>query len=83
MTIDTGATPTDEPKFDLDISIVETDAGLAELMRLTDDSCGSTCQEDDGLTGPHRTAALRGSSDVSGTRLFPEGRATLLRCRSG
>lgn len=33
-----------EVEFDLDISIFETDAGLAELMRLTDDGCGSSCQ---------------------------------------
>jgi len=33
-----------EPEFDLDITVIETDAGLAELMRLTDDGCGSSCE---------------------------------------
>lgn len=52
MSIDAGPTPTSEPEFDLDISIVETDAGLAELMRLTDDGCGSTCQSACSTTCP-------------------------------
>jgi len=34
---------TDE-EFDLDISIVASGPVVAELMRSTDDGCGSTCQ---------------------------------------
>jgi len=30
--------------FDLDISIVETGPVIADLMRSTDDGCGTTCQ---------------------------------------
>lgn len=52
MTIGTEGTPTGEPAFDLDITIVETDAGLAELMRLTDDGCGSTCESACSTTCP-------------------------------
>ena len=31
-------------EFDLDISIVESGPVVAELMRITDDNCGQTCQ---------------------------------------
>lgn len=30
--------------FDLDVSIVETGPVIADLMRSTDDNCGTTCQ---------------------------------------
>jgi FxLD family lantipeptide len=33
-----------DPDFDLDVSIVETGPVIADLMRSTDDNCGSTCQ---------------------------------------
>lgn len=32
------------PDFDLDIRIVETGPVIADLVRSTDDNCGSTCQ---------------------------------------
>jgi FxLD family lantipeptide len=35
---------TTDPDFDLDISIVESGPMVADLMRSTDDGCGSTCQ---------------------------------------
>jgi len=38
------AAPTAETDFDLDVSIVESGPLLDELMRLTDDNCGTTCQ---------------------------------------
>ncbi|WP_241841609.1 FxLD family lanthipeptide [Pseudofrankia sp. BMG5.36] len=38
------AAPTVEADFDLDVSIVESGPILDELMRLTDDNCGTTCQ---------------------------------------
>lgn len=52
MTIDlkTGLEPgpesarPEEREFDLDISFIESDAGLSEFLRLTDDGCGSTCE---------------------------------------
>jgi FxLD family lantipeptide len=31
-------------EFDLDISIVESGPVIDELIRLTDDNCGSTCE---------------------------------------
>lgn len=37
------ATDTTDPEFDFDISIVESGPVVEELMRLTDDGCGSTC----------------------------------------
>lgn len=39
----TPATDTTDPEFDFDISIVESGPVVEELMRLTDDGCGSTC----------------------------------------
>lgn len=38
------ATPTTGGEFDLDISIVESGPVIDELIRLTDDNCGSTCE---------------------------------------
>ena len=37
-------TPAADSEFDLDVSIVESGPVVAELMRLTDDGCGSTCE---------------------------------------
>lgn len=37
------AVPTADTDFDLDVSIVEAGPVVAELMRSTDDNCGSTC----------------------------------------
>lgn len=40
-------TPTDTAagwEFDLDVSIVESGPVINELMRLTDDNCGATCE---------------------------------------
>ncbi|MGH3799373.1 MAG: FxLD family lanthipeptide [Pseudonocardiaceae bacterium] len=37
-------TPAADSEFDLDVSIVESGPVVAELMRLTDDNCGSTCE---------------------------------------
>jgi FxLD family lantipeptide len=31
-------------EFDLDIRIFESGTGLDEIIRMTDDGCGSTCQ---------------------------------------
>ena len=31
-------------EFDLDIRIFESGVGLDEVIRMTDDGCGSTCQ---------------------------------------
>lgn len=31
-------------EFDLDVSIVESGRVIDELMRLTDDNCGTTCE---------------------------------------
>lgn len=42
----------DAAEFDLDVVMFESDAGLAELMRLTDDGCGATCQSACGTTCP-------------------------------
>lgn len=48
MTIQTDAvapgTPAADSEFDLDVSIVESGPVIAELMRLTDDNCGTTCE---------------------------------------
>jgi FxLD family lantipeptide len=33
-----------DPDFELDVSIVETGPVIADLMRSTDDGCGTTCQ---------------------------------------
>ncbi|OXM59665.1 FxLD family lanthipeptide [Amycolatopsis vastitatis] len=32
------------PDWDLDLSIVESGPVVEEMMRLTDDGCGSTCE---------------------------------------
>jgi FxLD family lantipeptide len=37
-------TPAADSEFDLDVSIVESGPVVTELMRLTDDGCGSTCE---------------------------------------
>ncbi len=37
-------TPVADSEFDLDVSIVESGPVVTELMRLTDDGCGSTCE---------------------------------------
>lgn len=37
-------TPPVDSEFDLDVSIVESGPVVAELMQLTDDGCGSTCE---------------------------------------
>lgn len=34
---------TPDPVFDLDVSIVETGPLVTELLRMTDDGCGATC----------------------------------------
>lgn len=44
MTVGLDPARPDEGEFDLDITFAESDVGLAELLRLTDDGCGSTCQ---------------------------------------
>lgn len=36
--------PAADSEFDLDVSIVESSPVIDELMRLTDDNCGSTCE---------------------------------------
>lgn len=33
-----------ESEFDLDVSIVESGPVIDELMRITDDGCGTTCE---------------------------------------
>lgn len=38
------AAPAADAEFDLDVSIVESGSVITELMRLTDDNCGSTCE---------------------------------------
>ena len=38
------AAPAADSEFDLDVSIVESGPVIAELMRLTDDNCGNTCE---------------------------------------
>ena len=37
-------TASSDQEFDLDISVFETGTGLAEIIRTTDDGCGSTCE---------------------------------------
>jgi FxLD family lantipeptide len=37
------ATDTVDPEFDFDVSIVESGPVVEDLMRLTDDGCGSSC----------------------------------------
>jgi FxLD family lantipeptide len=37
-------TPAADSEFNLDVSIVESGPIVTELMRLTDDGCGSTCE---------------------------------------
>jgi FxLD family lantipeptide len=37
-------TPTTDSEFDLDVRIVESGPVIAELLRLTDDNCGQTCE---------------------------------------
>ena len=37
------ATDTVDSEFDFDVSIVESGPVVEDLMRLTDDGCGSTC----------------------------------------
>jgi len=39
-----GTRPATASEWDLDISIVESGPVVDELMRLTDDGCGATCQ---------------------------------------
>jgi FxLD family lantipeptide len=36
--------PTAEADWDLDITIVESGGVVDDLLRLTDDGCGTTCQ---------------------------------------
>jgi FxLD family lantipeptide len=36
--------PTTDSEFDLDVSIVESGPVIADLLRLTDDNCGTTCE---------------------------------------
>ncbi len=36
--------PASEAEFDLDIRIFESGVGLDEVIRMTDDGCGVTCQ---------------------------------------
>ncbi|MGH3502852.1 MAG: FxLD family lanthipeptide [Nocardioidaceae bacterium] len=40
----TAPEPTATDDFDLDISIVESAPAVPDLMRSTDNECGSTCQ---------------------------------------
>jgi FxLD family lantipeptide len=35
---------TEDSEFDLDITFVESGPVVEELMRLTDDNCGTTCE---------------------------------------
>ena len=46
MTVSTDqmATGARDEQFDLDVSIVESGPVIDDLMRLTDDGCGSTCE---------------------------------------
>ena len=39
----TAAGVADDPDFDLDVRIIESGPVVADLMRSTDDNCGSTC----------------------------------------
>ncbi|WP_416210279.1 FxLD family lanthipeptide [Frankia sp. Cr1] len=44
MDVDAPLSPAAASEFDLDVSIVESGPVIAELMRLTDDGCGQTCE---------------------------------------
>jgi FxLD family lantipeptide len=39
-----GISDASDAEFDLDVSIVESGPMIAELLRLTDDNCGATCE---------------------------------------
>ncbi|EWC64506.1 hypothetical protein UO65_0113 [Actinokineospora spheciospongiae] len=41
---ETTATAVVDSEFDLDVSIVESGPVVDELLRLTDDGCGATCE---------------------------------------
>lgn len=41
---DGAAALADVAEFDLDIRVFESGSGLDEIIRMTDDGCGSTCQ---------------------------------------
>ncbi len=43
-TVDAPAIDTTDAEFDLDIRIFESGVGLDEIIRMTDDNCGTTCQ---------------------------------------
>jgi FxLD family lantipeptide len=51
MTAASGA-PAADSEFDLDVSIVESGPVIAELMRVTDDGCGTTCESACGPSCP-------------------------------
>ncbi|CAO5178762.1 FxLD family lantipeptide [Frankia sp. AiPs1] len=36
--------PAVDPAFDLDVSIIESGPMVNELLSLTDDNCGTTCE---------------------------------------
>jgi FxLD family lantipeptide len=36
--------PVIDPEFDLDVTVVESGQLVEELIRMTDDGCGATCQ---------------------------------------
>ncbi|WNV90245.1 FxLD family lanthipeptide [Umezawaea sp. Da 62-37] len=40
----TTATAVVDSEFDLDVSVVESGPVVDELLRLTDDGCGATCE---------------------------------------
>ncbi len=48
MTIETDAiapsSTAADSEFDLDVRIVESRPAVADLMRITDDQCGATCE---------------------------------------
>jgi FxLD family lantipeptide len=39
-----GDAPFGDADFDLDIRVFESGVGLDEIIRMTDDGCGATCQ---------------------------------------
>ena len=41
--VEAGAELTDDD-FDLDVTVVEGGVSIADLLRMTDDGCGTTCQ---------------------------------------
>jgi len=43
-TFHTTSVPLDDDAFDLDIRVFESGSGLDEVIRMTDDNCGTTCQ---------------------------------------